>query len=146
MFGKAMEVVPDMGQFAASDCEGLGAPAASPRADVSKSGFLRSLFSALLEHDVRYCVLHTWKQLPAVLPSDLDIAVHPNDRGKLPVVFEKLHAQGFVPVQCQNYEAHGYAFFFFCVRESALRSMQLDVIFEYRLSGFILTPGETLVS
>ena len=53
------------------------------------------LFSALEDAGIQYCVLHGWDGLPEVLPSDLDLAVHPKDRDKLPAVFGKMRDSGF---------------------------------------------------
>ena len=57
--------------------------------------FLLHLFHLLDEHDVNYCVLHSWDCLPENLTSDLDLAVHPRDKHKLPVVFERLREKNY---------------------------------------------------
>ena len=49
--------------------------------------FLRSLFQLLNNSGVRYCVLHSWKELPEHLHTDLDMAVHPQDSSRLSWVF-----------------------------------------------------------
>jgi len=98
------------------------------------------------EHDVRYCVLHTWKGLPEALSSDLDIAVHPQDREKLPAVFETLRELGFSPIQCQHYAVEGYAFVFAWFSGSDFRSLKLDVVFAYRPCASVQIPGEQLVA
>ena len=45
----------------------------------SNADFLGCLFASLDASNVRYCVLHSWEDLPDHLPSDLDLAVHPDD-------------------------------------------------------------------
>src|ERR1700674_4465598 len=65
----------------------------------SLSHFLRLLFRLLDEHQIRYCVLHSWEGLPDALPSDLDMAVHPGDHAKLGSVFRTLLNEGYLPVQ-----------------------------------------------
>ena len=52
----------------------------------SMRDFLLNLFRLLDEYDVNYCVLHSWDCLPENLTSDLDLAVHPRDKHKLPLV------------------------------------------------------------
>jgi thymidylate kinase len=108
--------------------------------------FLRALFRAMDEHDVSYCVLHTWKGLPETLSSDLDIAVNLRDREKLRAVFETLRELGFSPLQCQHYAVEGYAFVFAWFRGSDFKSLQLDVVFAYRPCASVQMPGEQLVA
>jgi thymidylate kinase len=108
--------------------------------------FLRALFHKLDEYEVSYCVLHTWEGLPEDLPSDLDIAVHPHDRDKLPAVFAALRDQGFLPVQCLNYFVNAYYFVFCWFGSMGFKSVAVDVIFEHRRSGMLLMPGEALVA
>ena len=98
------------------------------------------------EHDVRHCVLHTWKGLPEALSSDLDIAVHPRDREKLPAVFETLRELGFSPIQCQHYAVEGHAFVFAWFSSSDFKSLKLDVVFAYRPCASIQMPGEQLAA
>lgn len=123
-----------------------GLPATLMPTDFSRTDFLRALFRALEEHEVRYCVLHTWEGLPENLPSDLDIAVHPRDRTKLSTVFGALRDQGFLPVQCLNYFVNAYYFVFYWFRGLVLESVAVDVILEHRRGGRILMRGEELVA
>jgi len=113
---------------------------------LSRPAFLRLLFRLLDEHDVRYCVLHSYEGLPDELPSDLDLAVHPHDVAKLPVVFRALTEQGYQPVQCRNYAVNAFDFVFFWFEGPAVKSVALDIIFEHRRKGLILTSGEELVA
>jgi hypothetical protein len=87
-------------------------PAVSSDA-ASTSEFLKTLFLLLDECAVRYCVLHSWESLPFELLSDLDLAVHPEDRAKLPPVFRKLQELGYLLIQCFNYSVNAY-YFVFC--------------------------------
>jgi thymidylate kinase len=112
----------------------------------SLSHFLRLLFRLLDEHQIRYCVLHSWQGLPDELPSDLDLAVHPQDRAKLPFVFQGLLEAGYRPAQCLNYFAKAFYFVFLWFEGIELRSSALDIIFEHRRSGLISLLGEELVA
>jgi thymidylate kinase len=124
---------------------GMSSPKLNP-ANCRVKDFLCAFFGLLDEHEVRYCVLHTWEGLPEELPSDLDIAVHPHDRAKLPAVFGALRDLGFLPVQCLNYFVNGYYFVFYWFHNLGLQSVAVDVIFEHRRRGMILTPGKILVA
>src|SRR5271154_1419769 len=54
----------------------------------STADFLRQLFRLLNEFSVRYCVIHSWEGLPEHLPSDLDLAVHPDDKALIISIIE----------------------------------------------------------
>jgi thymidylate kinase len=112
----------------------------------SLSGFLPKLFQQLEERGVRYCVLHSWQGLPDELPSDLDLAVHPGDRARLPFVFQELQHKGYQLVQCLNYFAQAYYFVFVWFEDLKLKSVAVDVIFEHRRSGLISLSGEELIA
>lgn len=109
------------------------------------SEFLCNLFRVLDEEEVRYCVLHSWESLPRVLRSDLDVAIHPNDREKLPVVFRRLRKSGYLLVQCFNYSVNAFYFVLCWFDGLMLRSVQLDFIFEHWRSGLcVLSVEETI--
>lgn len=110
----------------------------------SLSHFLRLLFRLLDEQQIRYCVLHAWEGLPDALPSDLDLAVHPRDRAKLPSVFRGLLHEGYQPVQ-HRHHAGGRRFDFVWFEPEGMRSAGIDVTHEYREHGMILWRGEELV-
>lgn len=110
------------------------------------SDFVGLLFHVLDKCRVRYCVLHTWQGLPHVLPSDLDLAIHPDDRAKLPRVLSTMRDNGFLPVDCRYYEVNASSFFFYWFHGVDHRSVSVDIICEYRGAGMILIPGEKLVS
>jgi len=104
------------------------------------------LFAALDDANVRYCVLHSWEELPEKLSSDLDIAVRPKDLGKLPLVFRSLREHGYTAVQVFNYFVSAYYFVFFWFTGSLVNSVAIDVIFEHRRGGLTAPSGETLVA
>jgi thymidylate kinase len=112
----------------------------------NRTTFLLALFKALDSHHIRYCVLHSWDELPEKLPSDLDIAVHPEDRWKLTSVFRALREQGYTPVQVFNYLVGAYYFVFFWSEGQVIMSAELDLIFEHRRGGLIVSSGESLVA
>lgn len=107
--------------------------------------FLSTLFSALDRNQVRYCVLHSWEELPEKLSSDLDIAVHPDDARNLPFVFRIMRERGYTPVQVLNYFVGAYGFFFSWFEGTVINSVTVDVIFEHRRGGLIVPSGEDLV-
>jgi thymidylate kinase len=122
-----------------------GPSAARMAVDRSEPDFLRALFRALDDHEVRYCVLHSWEELPDHLPSDLDVAVHPRDHAELAAVFGALREQGFLPVQCLNYAVNACYFVFNWFHGTTFKTAAVDVIFEHRRGGLILMSGEDLV-
>jgi thymidylate kinase len=117
----------------------------SPEA-ADTADFLRALFHLLDEHGVRYCVLHSWESLPFELLSDLDVAIHPQDRLKLPIVFRRLQAAGYLLIQCLNYSVDAFYFVFCWFDGLSLRSVPLDFIFEHWRSGLAVLSVEELVA
>jgi thymidylate kinase len=107
--------------------------------------FLSTLFRALESSRVRYCVLHSWEELPEKLSSDLDIAVHPGDVRKLQVVFQAVREQGYIPLQVFNYFVSAYYFVFFWFEGPIPSFVAVDVIFEHRRGGLTVPSGEALV-
>ena len=124
----------------------IGATTNAVSGDRSREDFLRTLFQLFEEHGIRYCVLHSWEGLPEQLLSDLDLAVHPRDRARLPLVFNHLVEQGYRLVQCLNYFVNAYYFVFMWSEGPAIRSVAVDLIFEHRRSGLIAPSGEDLVT
>jgi thymidylate kinase len=120
------------------------APTTGSAESHSLSHFLRLLFRLLDEHEIRYCVLHSCQGLPDELPSDLDLAVHPRDRARLPPVFQGLLDEGYRPVQCCHH-AGGHAFDFAWFEVRGMRSAHVDVASENRQGGLILMRGEDMV-
>lgn len=130
-----------------SSISAVGAyPIAQERAGKNAESFLRALFHLLDEHDVRYCVLHSWESLPERLSSDLDLAVRRDDAQKLVTVFQELHGLGYIATQCINYLTHGFGLAFCWFDGSTPETALVDVIFEHRRGGLILATGEELVA
>jgi len=112
----------------------------------TEADFLSSLFRKLDENSVRYCVLHSWKSLPEVISSDLDIGVHSQDKQKLATTLADLEADGYLPVQNLNYFVNAYYIVFAWLRKGHTRFAALDIIFEHRRGGLIIPAGEVLVA
>ena len=112
----------------------------------SISGFLRSLFRRLNESCVRYCVLHSWQDLPEHLRTDLDMVVHPQDSTKLSEVLRRLHSEGYSAIQCFNYYANAYYFVFCWFEGSNLKTAAVDVILDHRRSGLVFSNGAEMVA
>jgi len=108
--------------------------------------FLRTLFRLLDESDVRYCVLHSWERLPEEVPSDLDMAVHPQDEPKLSSVFQGLWRKGFTPFQCFNYFTNANYLVFYWFEDVTLKTAAIDIILEHRRSGMIVPTSEELLA
>jgi thymidylate kinase len=126
------------------------APTLLATADVQHSlmEFLRLLFGILDREEVRYCVLHSWGKLPIALESDhdLDLAIHPDDAKKLPIVFRTLTERGYLPLQRLNYEFQASAFVFGWFEDLAPKNVMVDLACDHRESGFIWKSGEALVA
>lgn len=103
-------------------------PSYTPDEDRSRREFLSILFSSLDKHQVRYCVLHSWEELPEELSSDLDIALHPDDDRKLALVFHALQKKGYKAVQIINYFVGAYCFRFFWFEHARVNSLAVDLI------------------
>jgi thymidylate kinase len=108
--------------------------------------FLRSLFRILDDWEVRYCVLHSWEHLPEELSSDLDLAVHPQDKHKLLAVIERLQGQGYVCFQCLNHSVNGHFFVFYWPDATGMKTVAVDLVFDHRRSGLILETSEKMVA
>lgn len=110
------------------------------------SDFLRRLFYHLDETGTRYCVLHSWGNLPNELPSDLDIAVHPADRAQLSTTFRRLNEGGFRPIQLFNYNVNGNYLVFSWDLGNAIQTAAVDFIFEHRRRGIIAAGGDQITA
>jgi thymidylate kinase len=117
-----------------------------PEPTRSREDFLSCLFSALDSNQVRYCVLHSWEELPEKLSGDLDIAVHPGDKRKLALVFGLLRDQNYTLVQAINYFAGARCFVFLWFERAVINSVAVDVIFEHQRGALIVPSIEELVS
>jgi thymidylate kinase len=121
------------------------APTTDSAESHSLSHFLHLLSRLLDKHEIRYCLLHSWQGLPDELPSDLDLAVHPRDRARLPSVFQGLLDEGYQPIQCRHYAARAHRFDFVWFETQGMRFAGIDVAEEYREHGMILWRGEELL-
>ena len=130
----------------------IDATAAAPARDATvaaernPSPFLLALFRLLDERAVRYCVLHSWQRLPEELPSDLDIAVHPQDRTTFFAMLKDVAAAGFRPVQSLNYSLDAFYFVFVWHEGTRLRCVALDTIFDHWRSGLCSLRGGEMVA
>ncbi len=122
-----------------------GTPAAHPEGNRSGPDFLRALFRLLDECEIRYCVLHSWEGLPRDLPSDLDLAIHPQDAEKLPFLIQALRKLGYLPILALHH-AEGQRYDFAWSNRSEMICVAVDIIYEYREAGLILMRGESLVA
>jgi thymidylate kinase len=114
--------------------------------DRNRTDFLWLLFRSLDELGIRYCVLHSWEELPENLTSDLDLAVHPDDLQKLPCVFLALGSNGYRALQGVNYALKGYRFDFLWFETLVMNSVGVDIAHGYVESGLMLISGEALVA
>ena len=114
--------------------------------DYSVSDFVSVIFAALESAGIRYCVLHAWESLPERLPSDLDLAIHPEDKRKIAVVLRQLTERGFRAVDCHMYEVGAWSIIvcWFCGHERL--SVVVDIIVEYRTSWATILAGSELVA
>jgi thymidylate kinase len=112
----------------------------------SRQEFLTAFFVSLDIYHVRYCVLHSWEQLPNNLSSDLDIAVHPDDRPKLKLIFQLLRTKGYAFVQVLNYFVEAYCFRFFWIDDISISSLAIDVIFKHQRGPCIAPSSRSLVA
>ena len=112
----------------------------------STADFLRKLFRLLEEHGVRYCVIHSWERLPEHLGSDLDLAVHPNDKPRIPSIVEALKRSHYLAYQWSNYITNGHSFYFYWVAGGKVNTVPVDIIFEDRRSGMIMASGDEFVA
>jgi thymidylate kinase len=112
----------------------------------STADFLRQLFRLLNEFGVRYCVIHSWEGLPEHLGSDLDLAVHPDDKALITSIIDELRSAKYVPYQWNNYITNGHSFYFYWVTGWTVNTIAVDMIFEDRRSGMILASGEEFIA
>lgn len=134
----------DLNLSLATDNGSAQRPMSPDASDTSE--FLGALFRLLDEHSVRYCVLHSWESLPYELLSDLDVAIHPADRLKLPIVFRRLQEAGYSLIQCLNYSVDAFYFVFCWFDGLSLRSVPLDFIFEHWRSGLSVLSVEDVIA
>jgi thymidylate kinase len=118
----------------------------TPHVNRSRTDFLCALFGGLDKNDIRYCVLHSYGELPETLSSDLDIAVHPADAARVLSLYRSLQQQGYRVIQVLNYFVNAYYFVFFWTDGPVINSAAVDIILEHRRGGLIAPTGQSLVS
>jgi thymidylate kinase len=100
-------------------------------------------FARFLGDHLIYCVLHGWQSLPESPPSDLDIAIAPNDLEKVEATFART---AYVRVMhLIQYEATGYCFVLATRQAGALCFGNLDVALDYRSDGRVFFTATDLV-
>ena len=112
----------------------------------SREDFLSLLFRFLDDFGIRYCVLHSWEELPDNLSSDLDLAVNPRDIRKLPAVLLNLRRNGYRPLQVVNYAFKECRLDFAWFEVPTMDSVAVDITHGYAEGGLILIPGSALVA
>jgi thymidylate kinase len=117
-----------------------------PKPSRSCENFLSTLFSTLDSNQVRYCVLHSWEELPQNLSSDLDIAVDAQDKRNLVLAFHLLQKKGYWLVQVINYFVEAYCFRFLWFEGLEINSVAVDVIFKHQRGAMIVPSVKLLVS
>lgn len=108
--------------------------------------FLTTLFSTFDGTGLRYCVLHSWDDLPERIKSDLDIALHPDDFSALPLAFQSLRNSGYMPVQALNYLVGAYYFVFVWFDGTTVHTAAIDIIIEHRRGGLKVPSVRSLIS
>ena len=107
---------------------------------LSREDFQISLFDAFKRSEIRYCVLHSWEEIPQDLSSDLDLAVHPEDRPKLNGAFHTVCRLGYKLVQVINYFVDAYCFRFVWIGKETIGCISIDIIFR-RQRGALVAPS-----
>jgi thymidylate kinase len=112
----------------------------------STADFLRQLFRLLNELGVRYCVIHSWEGLPEHLGSDLDLAVHPDDKALITSIIDELKRSKYVAYHWNNYITREHSVYFYWIDAEKVRTVAVDMMFEHRVAGLILASGEEIVA
>ena len=114
--------------------------------EYTQANFLRILFDLLDDYAVRYCVLHSWAELPYRLASDLDIAVHPDDRSKLAAAITALSDAGYCPIQCFHYSIGAFYFVFAWHTSDGFGFGCVDMLFEHWRSGLLVSTAKNITA
>lgn len=117
-----------------------------PASKCSRSDFLSILFRSLDAFGIRYCVLHSWAQLPDNLSSDLDLAMHPADICKVSGVLLNLRRHGYQPLLVVKYALRECRFDFVWFELAGMGSIAVDITHGYVEGGLFLIPGPVLVA
>ena len=94
--------------------------------------------------DIRYSILHGWQSLPERLPSDLDIAIAPEDLKKLE---RRLRDNGNGElVQLLQHETSCYYFVLAVGEENWIRFIPVDTAVDYRRDGRVYFTAKELLA
>lgn len=122
------------------------APGESPDQHATRAYFLDTLYRLLEEQVVAYCRLDSDEAMTDVVPGELDLAVLPRDRAKLPGVFHGLRKAGYPAVQSVAFAVNSDRVSFACLRGANLELISVNFLFEYRHSILLLKTGTGLVA
>ncbi len=120
-------------------------PADNGASERNLAAFLRLLFDLLDRHEIRYVVLHSYDDLPDGLPSDLDMAIDPDDVAELAAVFAGLEGAGYRVVQRLNYAPDGNYFVICWTQGITVQAVAVDFIQAHRRAGVYLASAEDLL-
>lgn len=110
--------------------------------------YLRAMFKRLNEKKIRYCVLHSYEQLPDFAPSDVDIAVDLDGMQNVePIIYELAKDLGFKVIQKLYYDVpiSFYYVLFFRDGNGLPGFIQLDLMCDAQGIGSYLMDTETLL-
>jgi thymidylate kinase len=111
----------------------------------SQAGLWSELFRLLEEREIRYCVLHSYQDLPESVAGDLDLAVDPRFASELERALGELPPRGYAPFQSLRYAVGGTYRVIGWWEGTDLKLAALDVIHEHRRSGLILATAEEML-
>jgi len=110
--------------------------------------YLSAFFERLNENKIRYCVLHSYEDLPAYAPSDVDMAVASADLQKAEtVLFEVSDSLGFKVIQKLYYDIPRCYYYVVFFRDDVGTPgfVQLDLLNDDRGLGRYFMKTETLL-
>jgi thymidylate kinase len=101
------------------------------------------ILAGSLDDRLSYCVLHGWPVQPKYPPSDLDIAIIPNELAELEATLS--NTSGARIVQLLQHETTCYYFVLATRREGVSSLSALDVAADYRLDGHVFFTAKDLL-
>ena len=110
--------------------------------------FLRLLFRSLEQEQVRYCAIHGCEELPDQCASQhhLELALHPDDAGKLLPAVRFLSKRGYQLVQHLVHGVRANVLVFSWFENLTLKTVTVTFASEYRERGFIWNCGSAMVA
>lgn len=103
-----------------------------------------ALLKRLDEAGVEYCILHGWENLAEHMPSDLDIAVRPEDMRHLERVLRSLNDASLV--QVIEYESSCYSYTLAVRNSGGVQFIAVDAAVDHREEGRIFFTCEQLLA